>query len=221
MSAEQRVAGQPESATRKRILEVALNEFGAHGVEEVSVRQITDLAEASSAAISYHFGSKYGLVEYLLRRRAEVVSAHRREMLDALDPGRPPTVRELARILVEPAVAPREINDELEESGTNAAFLSRVASHPKFQGLLNELYETENVRLRALIDRCVPSMPEPERTMRWSAVKFVINHGAADPNSAFIAVLRIGSAGTELDVEVLIDIVADILAGDARGGDRG
>jgi AcrR family transcriptional regulator len=58
---------QGTSDVRTRIREVALDQFGRHGVRETSTRQI--LAEAglrNPSAISYHFGSKAGLVEDLV-----------------------------------------------------------------------------------------------------------------------------------------------------------
>ncbi|MCB1790545.1 MAG: CerR family C-terminal domain-containing protein [Gammaproteobacteria bacterium] len=47
--------------TRERLLTAALEAFGRHDYEGVSVRTICAAANANVAAISYHFGNKHGL----------------------------------------------------------------------------------------------------------------------------------------------------------------
>ena len=57
--------------TRRRLLEAAGELFSCHGTEAVTVRDITARAGTKPNAVSYHFGSKEGLVnavwEYCLR----------------------------------------------------------------------------------------------------------------------------------------------------------
>src|ERR1700722_11747574 len=47
--------------TRQRIVEAALDVFGAHGFEEASTRQIADRAGVNLAALHYYFTGKDGL----------------------------------------------------------------------------------------------------------------------------------------------------------------
>ncbi|MCU7852730.1 MAG: CerR family C-terminal domain-containing protein [Candidatus Thiodiazotropha sp. (ex Monitilora ramsayi)] len=49
------------SATRKRLLQAALQAFGSRDYDGVSTREIVEGAEANISAISYHFGGKRGL----------------------------------------------------------------------------------------------------------------------------------------------------------------
>jgi len=47
--------------TRERLLRAALEEFGMHGYEGVSTRQLANRAGVNLAAIPYHFGGKEGV----------------------------------------------------------------------------------------------------------------------------------------------------------------
>lgn len=47
--------------TRRRLLDVGLEEFGKYGFDYVSTRQLTQKAQVNQAAIPYHFGGKEGL----------------------------------------------------------------------------------------------------------------------------------------------------------------
>jgi len=68
--------------TRERILDAAERLFAEHGLEGVSTRDITALAEANVGAISYYFGSKGGLGCAGFDRRLTPIT---RERLAALD----------------------------------------------------------------------------------------------------------------------------------------
>ncbi|WP_119155098.1 TetR/AcrR family transcriptional regulator [Caldimonas tepidiphila] len=68
--------------TPERILDAAERLFVEHGYETTSVRLVTLAAGVNIAAISYHFGSKEGLIRAVLRRRLEALN---RERLRALD----------------------------------------------------------------------------------------------------------------------------------------
>ena len=52
--------------TRQRLLEAALRLFTERGFAKVTVRDITGLAKANLAAVSYHFRDKAGLYEQVL-----------------------------------------------------------------------------------------------------------------------------------------------------------
>jgi AcrR family transcriptional regulator len=55
------------SDTRYRLLEVAREFFAERGYEGTTVRDVTVAAEANLAAVGYHFGSKQGLYQEVLR----------------------------------------------------------------------------------------------------------------------------------------------------------
>ncbi|MFT6364141.1 MAG: AcrR family transcriptional regulator, partial [Planctomycetota bacterium] len=61
--------------------------FADFGVAGTSLRQITTAAKANLASVSYHFGSKDGLLREVLGRRINPVNKVRMELLDALEAG--------------------------------------------------------------------------------------------------------------------------------------
>ncbi|MEE4174797.1 MAG: TetR family transcriptional regulator [Xanthomonadales bacterium] len=74
-----------ESLSKKdRILEVAERQFAKRGFDGVSLREITNEAGVDVALVKYHFGSKQGLFDELLHRRAEAINRERSEALDAV-----------------------------------------------------------------------------------------------------------------------------------------
>src|SRR5438552_16240986 len=73
------------SSTAERLLDVGEELFAVHGIDAVSTRTITGAAGANSAALHYHFGSKEGLVEAILRRRMTAVRARRQQLPVEID----------------------------------------------------------------------------------------------------------------------------------------
>ena len=76
---------KPISDTRERILDVAEQQFMAHGFDGTSLRMITSLAEVNLAAVNYHFGSKEGLLRDVFRRRLTWLNQERLAVLDELE----------------------------------------------------------------------------------------------------------------------------------------
>ena len=53
--------------TREKILDAAWGLFSKSGFEDVSVRDVTNLAGVNLASVSYHFGSKSGLIQEIVK----------------------------------------------------------------------------------------------------------------------------------------------------------
>ena len=87
--------------TRDRLLDEAERLFARGGVQGVTTREITEAAEQrNTSAVTYHFGSREGLLFELLARRGGPVDEGRGERRAAL--GASPTAPELVACLVEP-----------------------------------------------------------------------------------------------------------------------
>lgn len=56
-----RAESQDQAATRRRLLDVALEVFSEQGFRAATVREICTKARANVAAVNYHFGDKEGL----------------------------------------------------------------------------------------------------------------------------------------------------------------
>ncbi len=71
--------------TRFRLLRAAELIYIEHGYEAMSLRLITQLAEANMAAVNYYFGSKGKLVRELLDKRFDLLNRERLQLLDACE----------------------------------------------------------------------------------------------------------------------------------------
>lgn len=65
------------AGTREKLLDVAEELFAEKGISGTSLRVLTTTASTNLAAVHYHFGSKDGLVDAVLERRAEALNSER------------------------------------------------------------------------------------------------------------------------------------------------
>lgn len=96
------------SGAPAHIKTVALRLFAERGVDGVTVREIAEAAgQKNHAALTYHFGSKEGLIRELIVDGARAIDARRNAALDAAaDSGGPHSVLEVMEILVESSISP-------------------------------------------------------------------------------------------------------------------
>lgn len=75
----------PLAPTARQILDVAEREFSRHGVDKVSLRELgVASGQRNVSAVSYHFGSREGLLAALLSRRIRRLNQLRLERLRLL-----------------------------------------------------------------------------------------------------------------------------------------
>jgi AcrR family transcriptional regulator len=99
--------GQPASP-RERLLDAAVDHVAAHGIGDLSLRQLAAALGTSHRMLVYHFGSKEGLLVEVIR----TVEARQRQALaelagDAHLPG-PEQARRMWQRLADPALWPHE-----------------------------------------------------------------------------------------------------------------
>lgn len=88
------------TATREALLSEAERLFAERGVAQTTTREIVRAAgQSNSSALTYHFGSREGLLRALLRRHEEPLDAERGRLLDGLPSEGAPT-RELVGVLL-------------------------------------------------------------------------------------------------------------------------
>jgi AcrR family transcriptional regulator len=87
------------AGTRESILDAAEILFARSGIKETSLRAITGDAGANLASVHYHFGSKEGLLDAVLERRARPVNQMRVGELKRLTEESPTGVLEIEEIL--------------------------------------------------------------------------------------------------------------------------
>ncbi len=122
------------AATRERLMRAAERQFAERGIDAVSIRDITNAADANSASIHYHFGSKAGLVAAILDWRAAEVGARRAAWLERIEATPEPTLREVIAAFVVPTA---EMAADVEGGGSHhIGFLAAVLSNPGLMPLV-------------------------------------------------------------------------------------
>lgn len=100
---------------KDRILDAAEALFAKHGFDGVSMRMVADAADVDLALSSYHFGSKRGLFDAVLLRRAEVLNETRLAALQKCQENAGPdgpSVEEIIDAFLEPMLAHGYQEDE-------------------------------------------------------------------------------------------------------------
>ncbi len=95
-----------EKDTKSTILDAAEELFAQRGFEATSLREITRAADVNTAAVHYHFGSRTGLIEAVIARRAGPINAERLRRLDAIEAAHEDALplEPVLRALIEPVV---------------------------------------------------------------------------------------------------------------------
>src|SRR4051812_27331878 len=96
---QRRAAGE---RTRARLMEAALDLLSERGDEGVSLRELTDAADANVAAVSYHFGSLQALLDEAIEDALERYLDAQQEAVSAL--GRESTLEESAAAFARPMI---------------------------------------------------------------------------------------------------------------------
>jgi AcrR family transcriptional regulator len=135
--ARKREVTQRSRPTRDRILDAAERLFAQRGFHGVSVRDITGAARVDVALANYHFGSKQGVLEAVVLRRAEDLNSERLQRLDALlahRGRRAPTLESIIDAFTHPLL------DRSARGGTGwksyFALIAEVNNSPEFGGVM-------------------------------------------------------------------------------------
>ena len=91
--------------TRARLLAEAEGQFAEVGIWQAAMGDIVRAAgQRNASALTYHFGSREGVLDAILAEHGNPIDAHRGEMLSMvhLDPDAPADIRSLVSALVRP-----------------------------------------------------------------------------------------------------------------------
>src|SRR6476646_1316524 len=80
---QRRAAGE---RTRTRLMDAVLDLLAERGEEGVTLREVTDAAEANVAAVSYHFGSLQSLCDTAIEQALERYLDAQEQAVGALGP---------------------------------------------------------------------------------------------------------------------------------------
>ena len=195
--------GTPGGAeTRDRIVRAAEELFARHGIDGVSLREITRVAgQANTAAVQYYFGDRTGLVLAVIERHRRDDELRRHTLLDAYEQHGREDLTALAAALVTPLAA------KLADADGGRHYLQISAEHylrassDELRG--RRITDTSFERWTELLRPLVPPA-EDELPSRFSAVRFTLmelaRRAAAPPRS-----------DDRLFTSHLIDMVAALL----------
>lgn len=176
VEATQRNAG----ATRARILAAAEAEFGDHGFDGVSVRQIALRADVPVALINYHFGSKEGLYRAIFEMRAPMIIDQRIAglRLAEMEPDRDRRVEMIVKAVLVPNLHMRST----EKNSSYARILAREVSDPKSHNrkVVAEFFDPIAYRVMEALQQALPDRSLEEINWGYQAMLGVMVYTMAD-----------------------------------------
>lgn len=98
------VTTSPRVDARIAILNSAESNFAEFGFGGASLRAIAREAGVNQAMVAYYFGSKEGLFQEVIRRRADTINQRRAALLEALQARGQPSLEEIMDAFVRPAM---------------------------------------------------------------------------------------------------------------------
>lgn len=171
------VRAEQVQATRELIMTAAERLFAEHGVAAVSARQIGEAAgQGNTAAVGYHFGTKTGLVQAIIRKHTDDIERIRTRM--AAQVAGSGDLRDWVSCLVRPST------DHLAALGAPtwfARFGAQVLTDPRLRLLLlEETYRSPTiVRILEGLDLCLSGLPAQVRAERDDMALQLIVHVVA------------------------------------------
>ncbi|MGD8378761.1 MAG: TetR/AcrR family transcriptional regulator, partial [Gammaproteobacteria bacterium] len=170
------------SDTRERILSAAERLFASGGVTTTSLRTITDNARVNLAAVSYHFGSKDGLIEAVYRRRLGPLSRRQLDNLDRLEAQAGEHPLELCHI-VEAFILPFAELDVAspEEAEVYSRLLAQTYGEAGsyFERIFSDEYSNLFTRYKKALHRALPELAPDLLCMRLHFLMGALNHTLA------------------------------------------
>ncbi|HZP27471.1 MAG TPA: TetR family transcriptional regulator [Acidimicrobiia bacterium] len=205
--------------TRARLLDAAERLFAARGLDAVSVRDITDLADANTAAIHYHFGSKQDLIAAVLERRAAAMGRRREELLDELERQSAVGLREVVQAAIVQPTA--ELVAEGEGGRNYVAFLAALGSHAELMALVVDVYDPYTERCLRALERVTPDLPPDVLLQRFAVGKDLVNRLLGQPRGQVQLWVERQRPGSGRVADGLVDLLVGIFSAPVTTGADG
>jgi AcrR family transcriptional regulator len=152
-------------------MDAALNLIAERGEGGVTLRELTDAAEANVAAVSYHFGSLGSLCEAAIEDALERYLNAQQEAVGALGPES--TLEELAAAFARPMMR------ALSSGGRDLAVMRIVARSgidpPRGWDRLDAKFDQIRANCRRVLKANVPDVRDKELDFRTRAVAGMLN----------------------------------------------
>jgi AcrR family transcriptional regulator len=165
---QRRAAGE---RTRTRLLDAALDLIAEHGHEGVTLREVTDAAEANVAAVSYHFGSLQSLCDAAIEHALERYLDAQQAAVSELDSDS--TLEDLAGAFVGPMI------NALTKGGRDFDVIRIVARSgidpPRGWDRLSPRFDQIRADVLRVLKANVPRVKDPELILRTRIVAGMLN----------------------------------------------
>ena len=193
------------SETKARLREEAERLFAGRGVWQVTVREITEAAgQRNTSALSYHFGSREGLLREILLHHGLHLDDERGRLLAEL--GEAASTRDLVAALLVPFAEPLATDAGRNYLRIVAQLVGRFASWRSVDDA--ELTPPYLRRILTMLEERPPSIPASVRRQRVIGVIMLMTTAMAERARA----LQSGRP-VELDEPTFLANLADMIVG--------
>jgi AcrR family transcriptional regulator len=194
--------------TRQRILDAAESLFARDGFRGTSLRAITGRAGVNLAAVNYHFGSKKGLLDEVIKRRILPLNKIRKKRLEevrdlAQSRGIPPDIEDVLTAFIEPTILFKESEPGAKEFIT---FIGRSLADPD-DTVRNAFHAVINPMARFLFKTVSKALPGLSRELLFWRLHFTMGaffhtmHISGNPGPGFMGMK------TDIDAQSLVNLI--------------
>ena len=168
-------------ATRERILATGERLMAEHGLEGVSLRELTSLADVNLASVHYHFGSKEEVLAEVFELRAKPLTERRMELLAAVSreaDGRP-VLEDVLSAFLRPSL---EI--ALREGGENFLRLRARLAYERNEtsrAILAKAFDKSSAAFLEALAEALPDLPPEDLFWRFHFVLGIMAYSMANP----------------------------------------
>lgn len=194
--------------TRMRLMDAALDLLAERGESAVTLRELTNAAEANVAAVSYHFGSLKALCDAAVEHALERYLDAQQEAVSALNPGS--TLEALAAAFARPMM------DALAAGGRDFAVMRIVAraglDPPKTWDRLDARFELIRAAALRVLKAQLPGVNDAELIFRTRCAAGLLN---------WLVLAPVGAELRNKSRKQVERLVVPVLAGAFRGASSG
>jgi AcrR family transcriptional regulator len=190
--------------TRARLLEAALDLIAERGEDGVTLREVTDAAEANVAAVSYHFGALKSLCDAAIEHGLERYLDAQQEAISELGPES--TVEDLAAAFARPMIR------ALAVGGPDLVVMRIVAragiDPPEEWARFHTRFDRIRAEMLRVLKANVPEVKDQELIFRIRCVAGMLN---------WLALAPLGAELTSKSAKQLERLLVPVIAGAFRG----
>lgn len=203
---------QRQNSMREAILDAAEDLFSKNGFRAVSMREIAQASGANLGSISYHFGSKDGLLRAIYERHSGPMNRRRQELLTEAQRIRDPDDR--LEAIVRAFILP-SLSQTAGSIGGGARFARLRAvvmaeRHEEAQKIIAETFNPINLAFIDALQACLPHLPRADIVWRTHFLLGAVSYTLINPWR--VTRLSDGEANGENTEEALVQIVRAAVA---------